>query len=186
MFFDKQIVAMTKKEDKYMKKTILLSIIVFIVTINLIACNIVSKNEISNIWDDESSEKKNLEIVKQMVDEPVSDVFDLYFVTSSFPMVETLKEFEEGEQQINLVISKLKDKNGIHAFSKEAEELIEQMTLSAKQVIYYKKLHLEYLELKNTEKSENVQQSYFDEITNIADKMKEYEKLYNNFKSSKH
>ena len=98
MFFDKQIVAMTKKEDKYMKKTILLSIIVFIVTINLIACNIVSKNEISNIWDDESSEKKNLEIVKQMVDEPVSDVFDLYFVTSSFPMVETLKEFEEGEQ----------------------------------------------------------------------------------------
>ena len=51
-------------------------------------------------------------------------------------------------------------------------------------LIKYKKLHLEYSELGNTEKTDEVQQAYFDEITNIADKMKEYEKLYHAYKNN--
>ena len=167
-----------------MKKLILLSLIVFICTINLIACKAENGSEKLNMNDEESPEKKTLEIVKQMVYEPVGDTFDLYFVTSSLPTVETFEEFEKGEQKINKVLLKLNDKEGKHAFSQEAKELIEQMTLSAENVIKYKKLHLEYSELGNTEKTDEVQQAYFDEITNIADKMKEYEKLYHAYKNN--
>lgn len=168
-----------------MKKIFLLPIIIFIFIISLIGCEADNITGNPNINDDGTSEKA-LETIKQMVDEPVWDTFNLYFVTSSIDNfddfttnVENIDTFKENEIEINKAISKLNDKEGKHAFSKEAEDLINQMTYSARQVIKYKKLEIQNRFSGNDEKKQGeMQDAYLNEITNIAELMKKYEKLY--------
>lgn len=178
-----------------MKKIILLSIIILICIIGLIGCqtfNSTNKIVNPNINDDEPSEKKALETIKQMVDEPVSDTFDLYFVTSGIDNfddfeknVENLENFEKNKREINKVIAKLNDKNGEHVFSEEAQYLIDEMTYSAEQVIHYKGLEIENRFSDNEEKQDEMEDAYLKEITNIAELMVRYEKLYVEFKNYK-
>lgn len=181
-----------------MKKTTIFLIIISLLLIGFNGCkakNIDSETDEYNAQSTTDEGEKAMELITKLAGEPLSDAIELYFLTSAVPQNETLLEVEKAEQEISLVLKKLNDKDGIHDFSEEAEDLINQMTFSANQVIKYKRMQIEdrnsdnidtdNKDEDNIEKVTDPQQEYFDEITNIADLMREYEKLYKDFKANK-
>ena len=175
-----------------MKKIIVWAIIIFIFIIGISGCQTPNKLEKTNINDSESSEEKALETIKSMVDEPVRDTFELYFVTSGIDNsddftknVENRENFEKNKKEINEIISKLSDKKGGYVFSEESETIISQNIYSAKQVIKYKNLEIENRYSGNEEKQDEMQEAYFNEITKIGELIVKYEKLYVDFHRNK-
>lgn len=171
-----------------MRKIISFLIIIIICIITLTGCQTGKSTlsaEKSDSDDEEALLMETLKGINQMVDEPVSDTFDLYFYTSSLPRINDEEEFKEFEENINRILLKLNYKNDNRAFSPEAEELIEEMTSSAKQVIKYKKSYFEDPDLKDTDEEIALIDASFDEINDIADSLRAYEKLYNAYKTTK-
>lgn len=171
-----------------MRKIISFLMIIIICIITLTGCQTGKSTlsaEKSDSEDEEALLMETLKGINQMVDEPVSDTFDLYFYTSRLPIIEDDEEFNKLEDDINKILLKLNDKNENRAFSLEAEELLEEMTTSAKLVIEKRKLYRENEKSENIEGLEELQESYLNEITDIADSLVVYEKLYHAYKTTK-
>ncbi|WFD08771.1 hypothetical protein [Tepidibacter hydrothermalis] len=143
-----------------MKRLILLILVAIVGTFSLIGCQ--DEKEVSTIKE-----------YSDMFDSTFKDVLNLYIVTSPILTTEG-EELDKTIKEINEVIEKLDDES-VHFFSEEAREVAGRMTSSAKNAIEYHKLFLE------SDYSSELHQSTMDEITKIADLMREYEKLYREF-----
>jgi hypothetical protein len=142
------------------KRLILLILIAIVGIFGLTGCQ--NEKEIS------TTEKYS-----DMYERTFVDVMAVYPVVAPILMTEE-EDFDKIVKEINEVIERLNDEN-VHFFSEEAREVVGKITSSAKKAIEYHELYL------NSDYSMELKQSTMNEITKIADLMREYAKLYDEF-----
>lgn len=109
-----------------------------------------------------------------MYEETFQDIMALYSVASPILTVEDEEELIKTAREIHVVIEKLKDES-THFFSDEAREVVEQLTFSAEKALEHQE------QLIQSDDTSELQQSVMEEISKIADFMRAYAMLYEDF-----